>query len=63
MVEKIQKLESLLLNVDTLLYAADQIGADTDDTERLEHFFNLFYMAKDKFAELKEEFYRKEDAE
>ena len=63
MVEKIQKLETLLLNVDTLLYAADQIGADTDDTERLEHFFTLFYMAKDKFAELKEEFYRKEDAE
>lgn len=63
MVEKIQKLETLLLNVDTLLYAADQIGADTDDTERLEHFLNLFYMAKDKFAELKAEFYSTEDAE
>ncbi len=50
-------LESLILDVDTLMYAADLCGGGTDP-ESLEHFFGLFYMAKDKFTELKEEFYK-----
>ena len=59
--EVIIKLETLLLNVDALMCAADQIGPDNDDPEMHEHFCALFYMAKDKFAELKNEFYRKEN--
>ncbi len=50
------ELESLLRDVNTLLYAADLCGGGTDP-ESLEHFFGLFYMAKDKFTEFKDEFY------